>query len=390
VPKITKKVVDGLVSKGEKPAFAWDDSLTGFGVKALPSGAKRYVIKYRANGGGRAAPQRWLTVGSHGPLTCDQARAMAQQLLAAVARGEDPQLDKFNRRTAPNVEDVWSRFESDYLPMRKPQTRREYESQWRDVLKPRFGKTAVSDLSRTEVDKLHKSLRDTPYRANRILALCSRLMSLSEAWGWRAQGTNPCRYVQRYAERSRTRYLRPDELVRIGASMRQLMASGEVQPSAVNAIKLLVLTGARLNEILLAKWDWVAWDKQIIALPDSKTGEKPIYLSQAALSVLKEQKEIAAGREFVFPGRSVGCMVNLRKPWTRVCADAGIQGVRLHDLRHTAASIAVGQGASLPIVGRLLGHTQAQTTLRYAHIDADPALRAADQIGDAIGGAFGV
>nr|WP_314444597.1 site-specific integrase [uncultured Sphingomonas sp.] len=213
-------------------------------------------------------------------------------------------------------------------------------------------------------------------------------MSLAEGWGWRPQGTNPCRYVQKYPERSRTRYLTSEELARIGASMRDLVRSGEIQPSAANALKLLLLTGARLNEVLSAKWDWIAWDKQIIALPDSKTGEKPIYLSQAAISVLKSQKESMLSNIYVFPGRSTGHMVNLRKPWTRLCAHAGIEGVRLHDLRHTAASIAVGQGASLPVVGRLLGHTQAQTTLRYAHVDADPALRAAEKIGDAMRDAF--
>lgn len=181
---------------------------------------------------------------------------------------------------------------------------------------------------------------------------------------------------------------------RLGSAIRELTDAGELEPRAGNAMKLLLLTGARLNEVLTAKWSWVDWTRNVIDLPDSKTGQKPVYLSAAAVTVLKLQQQNAPEKsvstaielsEFIFPGRSAGKhMVNLRKPWLRVCERARIEGVRLHDLRHTAASIAVGEGASLPVIGRLLGHSQAQTTLRYAHVDADPALAVANQIGDIV------
>lgn len=381
--KLTKKAVDGL-SCDSVAKFLWDDVLSGFGVKALPSGAKKYVVKCRINGGGRTALQRWITLGAHGQLTCDQARVMAQQVLAAVARGEDPQAEKFKRRKAPVLNDAWERFEAEYLGQRKPQTRREYASQWREILKPKFANVAVSDISRSHIESLHKSLRATPYRANRILALCSRLLTLTEAWEWRPQGSNPCRYIERFNELSRSRYLSPSELRLLGTALNELADTAVISASAANAIRMLLLTGARLNEVLTARWAWVDWERKMIALPDSKSGAKPVFLSEAAVSVLISQKtgETVVKSDFIFPGRSTDTpLVNLRKPWLRVCKLANLSGVRLHDLRHTAASLAVGEGASLPVIGRLLGHTQAQTTLRYAHVDTDPALGAANQIG---------
>ncbi|MFO6430275.1 tyrosine-type recombinase/integrase [Erythrobacter sp. W302b] len=384
VVKITKRVVDTLESKGSSPAFLWDDALPGFAVKALLSGTKRYVLKYRV-GGGRAAKQRWLTLGTHGQLTPDQARALAQQALAAVARGEDPQAEKYKSRNQPTLTDVWNRFRAEHLPQRKPQTRYEYENQWREAIAPKLGRVAIDDVTRSEVDRLHKSMRLTPYRANRILALLSRLMTMAEVWELRPAGSNPCRHVERFKEQPRSRYLCAEELVRLGATMREMVEKGNLSPSAANAVRLLLLTGARLNEILTARWDWVDRDRCVLSLPDSKTGAKPVYLSAGALLVLDDQRSHSADNPYIFPGRSAeGRMINLRKPWVRICKGAGLDGVRLHDLRHTAASIAVGQGASLPIIGRLLGHSQAQTTHRYAHVDADPALIVANAIGDVL------
>lgn len=387
--RISKRTVDELHADGDKPAFLWDDQLNGFGAKALPSGAKRYVVKYRTNGGGRTAPQRWLTLGAHGQITPDQARSLAQQALAAVARGEDPQGAKFQQRTAPTLQDVWTRFASEHLARKKPDTRREYVSQWTDLISPKFGRVKVDALSRGDIDRFHKSMSQTPYRANRTLALFSRLMSLAETWEWRQQGTNPCKHIERFREKARTRFLTVEEITAIGQALRQLVGEGAISNTAANAIELLLLTGARLNEILSAQWTWIDEVRGIMRLPDSKTGAKSVYLSQAAVETLKRQKTQSGDSLYVFP--SAGGQkhfVNLRKAWVRVCEHAGLEGVRLHDLRHTAASIAAGQGASLAIIGRLLGHTQAQTTLRYAHVDTDPAIKAANEIGKVVEGAL--
>lgn len=383
--KISKRSVDALEALNGKTTYLWDDRLAGFGIKCLPSGSKRYVLKYRLYGGGRSAPQRWLTLGAHGPITADQARGLAQQALAAVARGEDPQGAKIRRRQAPTLTDVWERFQREHLPSKKPQTRYDYEAQWKAIIGPKLGKARVEQLTRSEIDRLHKSLRETPYRANRVLALLSRLMNLSEVWELRPSGSNPCRQVQKFKETPRTRFLSYPELERLGVAMRELVALALLSPSAANAVRLLLLTGARLNEVLSSKWEWLDIDRRLIALPDSKTGAKSIYLSNAAWMVLNDQKAIAGASPFIFPGTGVGGrMINLRQPWGKICDRAGLQQVRLHDLRHTAASVAVGQGASLPVIGKLLGHSQAQTTQRYAHVDADPALRAANAIGEAM------
>lgn len=390
MPKITKSLIDGMTTENGKPSFLWD-TLAGFGVKALPTGKKVFIVKYRTNGGGRSAPQRWQTLGKFGALTVEQARQMATQVLSAVARGVDPQSDKLANRSAPRLSNVWDRFVTDELPSKKPNTRRDYEQQWQDVIKPRFGTTLVNDIKRGEVDQFHKEMRPTPYLANRILALFSRLMNMAERWDWREQGTNPCRFVERFKEESRERYLSIDEIGKISKSIDTLIAKSELWEDAGNAIKLLLLTGARVTEITQAKWEWVDLKTQVLALPDSKTGRRPVYLSPAAVELLKLQKATSRDKtsEYIFPGRSAGKPLhNLRKPWGRVCETANIEGVRLHDLRHTAASIAVGQGVSLPIIGRLLGHSQMQTTQRYAHVDTDPALQAATAIGDVISHAF--
>jgi integrase len=385
VPRITKTAVDALTPVAGRPVYLWDASLSGFGVKCSPGGMKRYLIKYRTNGGGRSSPQRWFTLGSHGQLTPDQARKMAQKALAAVAQGDDPQGNKLKDRAAATLEAVWERFKVEHLPARKPQTRYEYEAQWTSRLRPALGRARVAQISRSDVDKLHKKLHATPYRANRILALLSRLMTLAEVWELRAPGSNPCRHIQRFAETPRNRYLSNQELTALGTAMALLIESDKLSLSAANAIQLLLLTGARVTELLSAEWAWVDTDRGVIALPDSKTGAKPIFLSQAAVAVLRRQADLSKASRFVFPGTGkTGRMIDLGRAWSKVCQAAGLTRVRLHDLRHTAASIAVGQGASLPIIGRLLGHTQAQTTLRYAHVDSDPALLAANAVGEVV------
>lgn len=405
--KLTKGNVDSLSATATSAAYLWDTKIPGFGVKALPSGKKRYVLKYRT-AGGRQGTQRWLQLGTHGAITVEEARKLAQQAHATVARGGDPQATKVEARNQARMTDLWDRFEKDYLPYRKLSTQRDYRRYWDVELRRAFGLKAVREVSRGAVDRWHKGLSHKRYEANRMLALLSRLMSLAEAWEIRDQGTNPCRYVQRFTEQSRTRYLAGEELEALGlalglltqrnekqrrSSIRSRTKSGSklpsIRPDEANAIRMLLYTGARLNEILTAKLAWIDMNRRVIELPDSKTGKKPIYLSDAALEVLRDQQSRASatGSEYLFPGKSKAKhMVNLRKPWMAVCEEAKITGVRLHDLRHTAASIAVGQGVSLPIIGRLLGHTQAQTTLRYAHLDSDPALAAANLVGDALRG----
>ena len=269
--------------------------------------------------------------------------------------------------------------------MRKPSTQQGYKAIWADKIKPAFGNRRVKDLGRKEVDDFHKKLSGTPYQANRILVLLSKLMNLAEAWEWRDQGTNPCRFIEKFGESARQRFLSGSEIAAIKTASTQLLLKKEITAHAACVLELLLHTGARSGELASAQWVWVDWKLQIIMLPDSKTGPKPIYLSDPAVALLRQQYARSKDQAFIFPGRSPGKHIhNLRKPWARICTKAGLNGVRVHDLRHTAASLALGSGSSLAIVGRLLGHSQAQTTLRYAHLESDPALRAANLIGKSI------
>ncbi len=180
---------------------------------------------------------------------------------------------------------------------------------------------------------------------------------------------------------------------RLGVALDELEANSSHGVYAAAAIKLLLLTGARVNEVLQARWDWVDWGRRCIILPDSKTGPKPLFLSNPALVVLRDlsARPEAATSAYIIKGRLRGKpLVNLAKPWKGLCRAAELDGVRIHDLRHTAASVGVGHGLSLPIIGRLLGHSQPQTTYRYAHVDGDPALLAINTIGETIGTALGI
>ena len=385
MPRITKTYVESIPSPAEQPTLAWDDKLSGFGIKVLPSGKRKYILKYRTHGG-RSGRQRWLGLGTHGPITADQARAAAQRALAMVADGGDPQAKRHDRASEPTLSDVWGRYERDHLQLKKHSTQRNYRAIWKDRIQPVFGKHRVKDMSRGDIDAYHKSLSATPYQANRILALLSKLLNLAEEWEWR-EGTNPCRHITKFRERARQRFLTLNEIAAVRAASAKLLDADELTPHAASILELLLLTGARSGELASAEWAWVLWDQQMIALPDSKTGAKTIYLSKVAVEVLSRQHARSSHQKYLYPGRSAGKHIhNLRKPWARICKEAGLEGVRVHDLRHTAASLALGSGTSLAIVGRLLGHTQVQTTLRYAHLDTDPALSAADLIGDSVMG----
>ena len=251
---------------------------------------------------------------------------------------------------------------------------------------PAVGAHKVPDITRADVDRLHRSLRHTPYQANRVRGLLSKIMNLAERWGMRPDGTNPTRHVEKYHEEKRERFLSADELARLG----QILAAAErnrTEPaSVIAAIRLLVLTGCRMSEILTLQWGWVNFERRCLELPDSKSGAKIIHLSAPALEILNgitrsdDNPHVIVGAK---PGRH---LVNLEKPWRRIRKRAGLEDLRIHDLRHSYASIAAGMGEGLHMIGKLLGHSQAATTHRYAHLAADPVKDANERIAGAIFG----
>ena len=315
MPRLTKRVVE-TIEVATAPVYAWDDQLAGFGVKVLPSGRRKYVCKYSL-GGGRAGRHRWYLIGTHGQLTCNQAREMAMQILSAVARGQDPQSNRLAAREAPTLSDLWNRYSKEHLPRKKASSAIDDYQKARDYILPHLDRRKVAEVTRADVHDLHRELADRPYQANRVLALLSKMLNLAEVWGYRPDGSNPCRHIEKYKEQARQRYLSNDELRRLGVALDELATNSVHGVYAAAAIKLLLLTGARVNEVLQARWDWVACDRNSIVLPDSKSGPKPLFLSNPALVVLRDlsvRPDAATGR-FIIKGRLAGKqLVNLAKP----------------------------------------------------------------------------
>jgi len=382
--KITKRTVDQLSPRG-KDVLLWDSEMKGFGLRCRPSGAKYYVLKMRV--GGR---QRWITIGRHGsPWTPDSARCEALRLLGLRAAGQDPAMDRDRQKGAPTIAELGARFLQEHVAHHcKPRTAYEYRRAVQLFIEPALGCHRVSDLLRADVAQFHHDLRDRPYQANRALAVLSKMMNLAEAWGLRLDGSNPVGHVKKYREDKRERYLTKAEMQRLGAVLADAETKAVESPFAIAAIGLLVLTGARLTEILTLRWEHVDLESEVLRLPDSKTGAKPIYLNAAAINLLRTMPRMA-GNPYVIAGKNPGArLINLQKPWRRIRAKANLADVRIHDLRHSFASVAAGTGMSLPMIGKLLGHSQPVTTARYAHLAADPIRAASNLIGAEIDAAM--
>jgi integrase len=381
------KALAARVAASSKEETLRDTALAGFEARARPDGAKvAYAVRYRA-GRGRQALMRRVTIGKHGsPWTPETARAEAKRLLALVAHGKDPAGAKAAAKAAPTVTDLAQRFLAEHAEAkRKASTAKEYRRLLDHVVLPALGKKRAADITRQDVAKLHHARRATPTEANRALAVLSTMLNLTERWGERPGGSNPCRHVEKYSQRKRERMLSTDELARLG----EVLAGYDGSPYYAAAIKLLIFTGARLGEILGLRWQWVDFKRGEARLPDSKTGPKTLHLPPPALAVLGELPRVDGNPYVIVGGVAGAALVNLEKPWRAIRKAAGLDDVRLHDLRHSFASIAASGGMGLPIIGKMLGHTQAQTTQRYAHLASDPVKAAAATVAGKIAAAMG-
>ena len=376
IPRITKRSVDAIKVGGTDTVY-WDGELTGFGLRVRRSGRKSYVVQTRI-----AGKLCWFTIGPHGPLNPDQARARALEILACAKKGIDPRDADARREAEPSMADLGRRFLEEYVPVHcKPSTREEYRRSVRLFVDPVIGELRVPEVQRKDIAALHHGLRDKPYQANRTLGVLSKMFNLAEVWGWRPDGSNPCRHVKRYKEHKRERFLSPEETERLGQVLRE---AEEEMPSAVAAFRLLLLTGCRMSEIRDLRRDYVKDD--CIELPDAKTGGRVVPLgpeARAVLSAIPRDED----NPWVIAGRLPGShLTDLQRPWRRIRKQAGLEGVRIHDLRHSFASRALALGESLTMIGKLLGHTQVQTTARYAHLARDSIQTAAARITGSIGG----
>ena len=381
--KLTKRVVDQIVP-GETEAMHWDDELKGFGLRVWPSGRKVYMVMSRVKG-----RLRRITIGPHGPITPEQARIRAHEIISEAKAGRDPAMELDQARKAPTVKGLGERFLKEHVAVRcKPSTQAEYKRSVELFINPKIGARKVTDIERRDIAELHHGLSHIPYQANRTLGVLSKMFNLAEVWGLRPDGSNPCLHVKKYVEQKRERFLSPDEFSALGEALRAVERDGSETAAAVAAIRLLMLTGCRLGEIMTLKWDHVDTKARELRLPDSKTGAKVVHFGQTAADILDGIEKLD-GNPYVITGKKDGNrLTDLQHPWQRIRKKAGLAGVRIHDLRHSYASGALALGEGLPMIGKLLGHSQVQTTARYAHLANDPVKSAAGRVSDTIGAAM--
>ena len=394
--KLTVRSVEAIVPQ-KRDVLMWDSDLAGFGVKVTPAGRRSYFLYYRTHQG----QQRRPSIGLHGAIKPEAAREIAKRWLALVAQGKDPSQERQDSRAAPNMKELAERYLLEHADTRKKDSsaandRRLIEKR----IVPAIGAKKVAAISRTDIVALHHGLRKTPYEANRTLALLSKMFSLGERWGLRPDGSNPAKNIDRFKEEKRERYLSSEEIKRLWSVLVSEDAERLASSSALLAIKLLMLTGRRVNEVLKLEWSHVDLDKGLLRLPDTKSGSLTVAIGAGALRLLQEAYDAAhsANRDenvvsistavegwrmpkYVIPGHVKGQpLVNIQKPWQKIRKTAALPDVRLHDLRHTYASVAAGLGMSLPLIGKLLGHKEQATTARYAHLSQDPIRVAAGAI----------
>lgn len=407
--QITKRLVDSLKPRPDE-YFVWDGSLSGFGVRVQSTGAMSYVVKYRA-GSGRSAPTRRLTLAKVGTIPPDEARTLAKKTLGSVAHGADPAAQRAADKRASTLGEVAEQFLTEHV---KTKCSASSAKSYRDLLErlaiPDLGKRKAEKITTAEIHRLHTKHRRSPYQANRLLRVLSSLFSFAAKAHVVPVGFNPCRGIGHFPEEGRERYLTTLELAQIGEAIREAETVGlpysvdETKPTARHApkegnrrtviglhaaaaLRLLIFTGARLREVLHLKWEHIDFERGLLLLPVSKTGKKTIVLNAPALAILNG---LPRAGDFVITGASIDKpRSDLKKPWKAVAARAGLSGVRIHDLRHTHASVGAGAGLGLPIIGKLLGHTQSATTQRYAHLDNDPLKKASEHIGSRLAAAMG-
>jgi integrase len=383
VPKLTKTFVDGLQPPESGELKWWDEgkgSVTGFGVRVRATGRTTWIVQYRTTRG----RTRRLTIGTVGRMTPDQARIEARRALAAVDRGEDPVVERKKARSAASVRELVERWRREYAPRLKKSSRTRYEALMRRIILPRLGSHKIEEVTRSDVAAIHHSLRETPVEANRVVALISKLFNLAERWELRPDHTNPARHVERFPEKPRERFLSARELARLGEVLREGEEKGTEHPSMVLGIRLLILTGCRRSEIFRLMWDEVDLATGCLRLEDSKTGAKIVPLGPPAIRLLAGAQRVRGNSYVCWGDTDEGPFIGIDKAWRRIRSAAGVEDLRIHDLRHSFASVAVAGGESLVIIGKVLGHKQTSTTDRYAHLSDDPLRAAAGRISQSV------
>ena len=377
---ISRRTVEAL-TVGKDTVF-WDRDQPGFGVRVYASGAKVYVVQSRHKG-----KSVRVTVGRHGVISAHEARGRAARIVNRIKAGEEPVAEPLPAEFAggPTVADLAERYMEQHVASHcKESTAVGIRKLLANHILPEFGKLPLAAVKRERVAAFHARLNGIPRAANRAVALMSRMYGMAADWEMVPDGTNPCRAIARHREFKRERFLTDSEFRRLGQVLAEAPVKGGVSVHAVAAIRLLMLTGCRKSEILSLQWKDVDLEARELKLPDSKTGPRAVPLSPPAVKVLEELPRVP-GSPWVIPGQKPGTrMTNLDGPWRVVRERAGIEKARIHDCRHSFASRALALGESLPVIAKLLGHSQIQTTARYAHLARESVRASAARVAASI------
>ena len=425
VMKISRRAV-GKITPLEKPVTYFDSELKGFGLLVRPSGSKSWIVEYRPGTGGRGVAKKRIVIGKFDDtLTPENARSRAATLLAEIRLGADPAADRAESRAGETLKELSDAFLMRHVDhKRKNSTAAYYRQVFNSHIIPALGGKKAIHVTRMDVARLHRKIADKStimkgqakggqFVANRMLAIVSSMYGWADKAGLVTENYNPARGIEKFQEKSRERFLTTEEIDRLGAALREAETVGLawqidankpvskhmqktnrqtiIPPHVTAAIRLLMFTGCRLREILNLEWSHIDVERGVLFLPDSKTGKKPIVLAAPAMSILASLDKI--GR-YVIASESAGQKderprADLKRPWKAITRRAGLEGVRIHDLRHTFASFGAGSGLGLPVISNLLGHSDIRTTQKYAHLAVDPMRRAADIIAGQIAGAMG-
>jgi integrase len=406
--RLTKRTVDAAEAPANGETFLWDDDLRGFGLRVYASGRRTFVVQYRLRGG-RGGRTRRIVLGEYGKITPDEARKRAVKVLSAADDGHDPAAERDGARSALTVADLADLYLAEG-PAAKPNKR---ASSWatdgsniQRHIKPLLGRERAKVLTQADVAKFQsdvaagKSKADmrTGFRgraiveggrgtAARSLAVLGAMLQF--AVEQRLIPANPAKGVRLLKGQAKERFLSETEVARLGDTLATMQAEHRLSANAANAVRLLLLTGCRKSEITSLRWEWVDFERGYLRLPNSKTGAKVVALAAAALELLAALRKHDPGGVWVLPAaRGEGAYTGLQKDWERVRQRAALDGVRLHDLRHSFASFAVADGHTLFLVGKALGHRQTRTTEIYAHLSDDPLRQVADRTASRINAAL--